>query len=172
MKYKQNRFFKFCPVCGAKLVNKKQDHLSRQVCSKCDYVLYENSKPTVSALIVNKKGEILLVKRGIKPKYGYLDTPGGVLENGEDPVVGLKREMMEELGVKLKNIKYLGMYIDSYYERYYISTLNILYEAEIASGQLKPMDDVSALRWFNKKDLPLKKIGFKWAVKALREYIK
>jgi len=172
MKNKQNKFFKFCPVCGGKFITKKQDHLDRLVCSKCDYVFYQNSKPTVSALIVNKKKEILLVKREIQPKFGSWDTPGGFLENGEDPIVGLKREMMEELGIKLKNIKYLGIYLDSYYERYYLSTLNILYEAEIASGKLKPMDDVSELRWFNKKDLPLKKIGFQWAVIALKEYIK
>lgn len=172
MKHKQNDFFKFCPVCGEKLVNKKQDHLSRQVCSKCDYVLYQNSKPTVSALIVNNKKEILLVKRGIKPKFGYLDTPGGFLENDEEPIVGLKREMMEELGVKLKNIKYQGMYLDTYFERCHISTLNILYEVEIASGKLTPMDDVSELHWFSKKKIPYNKIAFKWAVKALKEYIK
>ena len=139
---------------------KKHDYVKRLVCSQCDFVFYQNSKPTVSAFIVNKKGQILLVKRGIKPKFGLWDAPGGFLENGEEPVKGLKREMKEELGVSIKNTKFLGIYVDSYFERYSIKTLNVIYQTEIASGTLKPMDDVSELKWFSKKEIPWKKAAF------------
>lgn len=172
MTSKSHSIFKYCPVCGAKLSRRKHDHLVRLVCSKCDFVYYQNSKPTVSALIKNKRGEILLVKRAVKPNLGYWDTPGGFLENGEDPILGLKREMKEELNITLKNIRYFGMYTDFYFERYNLYTLNIIYTCHIASGKIKPQDDVSEFRWFKKKDLPFKKLAFRWIDKALKNFIK
>jgi len=173
MKYKTaDKVFKYCAVCGAKLKNIKQHGFKRQACSKCDFVFYHNSKPTVSAFIVNKKGQILLVKRAIEPQKGMWDTPGGFLENAEDPIKGLKREMKEELGITLKKIKYLNIYIDYYYHRGYdMATLNILYKTEIASGKLKPMDDVAEYKWFSKKEIPWKTSGFPWMKQALKDYI-
>lgn len=172
MPSKSHSIFKYCPVCGAKLARKKHDHLVRLVCSKCDFVYYQNSKPTASAFIKNKKGELLLVKRAVKPNFGYWDAPGGFLENGEDPVPGLKREMKEELNISLKNIKYFGIYTDFYFERYNLYTLNIIYTGEIAAGTLKPQDDVSELKWFKKKDLPMKKLAFRWIKPALKDFSK
>lgn len=172
MKNKSHSIFKFCPVCGAKLSRKKQDHLVRLVCSKCDFVYYQNSKPTVTALIKNSQGEILLVKRAVPPNKGYWDTPGGFLENGEDPEPGLRREMKEELGITLKNIKYFGMYTDFYFERYNLYTLNIVYTCEISSGKMIPQDDISELKWFKKKDFPFKRFAFRWMKKVLNDYNK
>jgi len=169
MKSRKKQFFKFCPVCAGKLIIKKHDHVKRLVCSQCDFVFYQNSKPTVSAFIINKKGQILLAKRAINPKKGLWDTPGGFLEDGEEPIKGLRREMKEELGISLKNIKFLGIYIDTYYERCEMTTLNILYQVEIASGKLRPMDDVGALKWFGKKDIPWKRSAFRWMKRALLE---
>ncbi|XOU94093.1 MAG: NUDIX domain-containing protein [Candidatus Kerfeldbacteria bacterium] len=172
MKSKSHSIFKFCPICGAKLAKKKHDHLVRLVCTKCAFVYYQNSKPTVSALIRNKKGELLLVKRAVPPNKGSWDTPGGFLEDGEDPIPGLRREMKEELNVKLKNIKYFGIYTDFYFERYKIYALNIIYICEISSGNIKPQDDVSEFQWFKKRNIPYKKFAFRWISKALREYSK
>jgi ADP-ribose pyrophosphatase YjhB (NUDIX family) len=169
MNCKSNKYFRFCPVCAGKLAIKKHDHVKRLVCNKCDFIFYQNSKPTVSAFIINKKGQILLVKRAINPRKGLWDTPGGFLEDGEKPIMGLRREMKEELGILLKDLKFLGIYIDTYCERYEMTTLNILYQAEIASGKLRPMDDVGALKWFGKKDIPWKKSAFRWMKRALLE---
>jgi len=172
MPNKSHSIFKFCPVCGSKLSRKFHDHLKRLVCSKCEFVYYQNSKPTVSALIKNKQGEILLVRRGVPPNKGAWDTPGGFLENGEDPIPGLKREMKEELNVTLKNIKYFGIYTDFYFERYNLFTLNIIYTCGIKSGKIKPQDDVSEIGWFKPKDFPLNKMAFRWIKEALRDYSK
>ncbi len=169
---KSHSIFKHCPVCGAKLLRKKHDHLVRLVCSKCNFVFYQNSKPTVSALIKNSKGEVLLVKRAVPPNKGFWDTPGGFLENGEDPIPGLRREMKEELNVRLKKIKYFGMYTDFYFERYNLYTLNIIFTCEISSGKIRPMDDVSELRWFKSKDFPYKQFAFRWIKECLRDYSK
>lgn len=102
--------YKFCPVCAGHLKYKFCHGRKRLVCSKCQFVFYQNSKPTVSALIT-KGSKILLTKRAIKPKPGYWDTLGGFLEEGEELIKGLKREMKEELGIEIFKIRFLGIYL-------------------------------------------------------------
>lgn len=63
-----------------------------------------NEKHTqVSGYIFNDKNQLLIVKNG-----KTWTTPGGHPEEGETPLETLKREVMEEGCVTLKDIKYLG----------------------------------------------------------------
>ena len=61
----------------------------------------------VHSLITNEKGEILILQRSeidnVLP--GYWDIPGGTLEDGEDPTVGVIRETKEETGIDILNPK-------------------------------------------------------------------
>jgi len=59
------------------------------------------------ALFLNKKGEVLLVKPTYKDGWGI---PGGTVENNESPLLACKRETKEELGLTLKNFKFLLAY--------------------------------------------------------------
>jgi 8-oxo-dGTP pyrophosphatase MutT (NUDIX family) len=54
----------------------------------------------VEGIITDGEGNVLLQARG-----GYVEMPGGGIDRGESPKDALKREAMEEAGVKLKNIK-------------------------------------------------------------------
>ena len=53
-------------------------------------------KVSVGGIAFDEKGRILLVNPSYKARW---DLPGGILEAGEDPVTGLRREIREELGV-------------------------------------------------------------------------
>lgn len=53
-------------------------------------------KISVGALMTRDDGTVLLVDPVYKDRW---DLPGGILEDGEDPVTGLVREVREELGV-------------------------------------------------------------------------
>lgn len=62
----------------------------------------------VGGLILNKKGEVLLVQRNqpdFKAWDGKWSIPGGHLEFSEDPKKALHREIKEELGVEIKILK-------------------------------------------------------------------
>ena len=52
-------------------------------------------------IIKNKK--ILLIKKFGGPYDGKLDLPGGTIEFCEKPDVALKRELLEEVGIEIKN---------------------------------------------------------------------
>lgn len=62
-------------------------------------------EPTVGALIFNPKGEIFLMKSH-KWKNKYV-IPGGHVELGERMERALKREIKEETGLDIYNIKFL-----------------------------------------------------------------
>ncbi len=62
----------------------------------------DNFRNAVKAFIV-KNGEVLLIRRRSNDvhKPGQWDIPGGRLGLGEDPIVGLKREVQEEVGINV-----------------------------------------------------------------------
>lgn len=58
------------------------------------------------AIVLNSKKEILLLKRSEKSGGGgRWDFCGGALESKEDPIEGIKREIKEESGIEVVNIK-------------------------------------------------------------------
>jgi len=59
-------------------------------------------------VIANSKNEILLIHRN-NGKFNHWELPGGKVEVGEEEEATAIRELHEELGVKVKVIKYLGM---------------------------------------------------------------
>ena len=58
------------------------------------------------AMVTNEKDEVLLVKN---PMRGW-EFPGGQVENGEDLIQAVSREVKEEAGVDIKVISLAGVY--------------------------------------------------------------
>ena len=151
----------------------EHDYTVHPVCQKCGFVFYQNSKPTASPVIVNDKNEVLLLKRAIEPHFGKWDLPGGFLENGEDPIAGLKREAKEELGVEVDPIELVSVNIDKYgYIKGDFYTLNLFYRAKIVSGKIKLDAENSEYRWFAKEDIPQNDLAFKNTDIALKALFK
>jgi 8-oxo-dGTP diphosphatase len=114
--------------------------------------LWQNPKPTVSALVTRKNAddatEVLLTRRGIPPFEGYWDVPGGFVDVDEHPEDALRREIREELGVHAEVGDLIGIFMDRYGDDEGESTLNIYYEAAIVSGTIKTASDVTEAGWF------------------------
>lgn len=157
--------YRYCPRCAGILEKKKMDHKARLVCSKCRFIVYQNSKPCVGALVV-EGNKVLLTSRGIEPYRGYWDLPGGFLEYGEEPQAGLKRELREELGLRAKVEHFLGAYIDRYGTRGdFVLTL---YYLVTPLGNIKhAADDVSDYAYFP-IDKPPKNLAFPSVQKVLQ----
>lgn len=64
----------------------------------------------VGAIILNKQGKFLLLKRGTKSQneVGLWGFPGGAVEFGETLAETIKREVKEELGILIKPLKLLS----------------------------------------------------------------
>lgn len=142
--------YKFCSNCGAPL--KQGRAFQAQQCGTCKTWHFHNSKPCAGVLVI-QDGKVLLAQRGVEPLKGYWDIPGGFLEAGEHPATGATREILEETGLQIRLNSLLGIYMDRYGADG-VWTLTFYYVAEIVSGSLHVMDDVSALEWFNVEELP------------------
>jgi 8-oxo-dGTP diphosphatase len=160
--------WRFCPRCGAEL----QHHGSTVDCPVCGFVHYANPVPAAAALVVDEAGRLLLARRAGEPDAGLWDTPGGFLDEAEDPRAGLRRELLEEAGVEIEIGDFFGMYLDRYgrgEDAPYV--LNLVWHASIVDGQLAPADDVSELAWFARDALPPpEELAFEWLAVALPEW--
>ncbi len=140
------------------------EHHPRLICSKCEFIFYQNSKPCVGGIIL-KGNEILLTQRGIEPYKGYWDVPGGFLELGEHPEDGVKRELHEELGMRCKIKKLFGMFMDTYGPSG-DWILNIYYIVEPTTKIKGATDDIVDYGFFPFNKLP-RKIAFPAARQVL-----
>jgi 8-oxo-dGTP diphosphatase len=155
-----------CPSCAAALEN--DGHTA--TCAQCGFTVYAGPEPTVSALVEDDDGRILLSRRKFDPEAGKWDLPGGFLEEGEEPLDGLRRELREEAGVKIEPLDFAGVWADRYGGADdATATLNLYWTARIVSGEPTPADDVAELRWFLLDDIPRdEEFAFENVVKALR----
>lgn len=57
--------------------------------------------PCVGAVVRDRHGRLLLVRRGNDPGRGLWSVPGGRVEAGEDPLAATVREVVEETGLRV-----------------------------------------------------------------------
>lgn len=113
-------------------------------------------KPRVGVgVVIMKGGKVLLLKRKGSHGSGSWAFIGGHLEFGETPEVTAIREVAEEIGVSLKNLKRIGYTID-YFPKEQKHYVTLYIKAELDSGQQKVLDKekISELEWFEWVKLP------------------
>jgi 8-oxo-dGTP diphosphatase len=135
-----------CPRCAHELEAREGGHLR---CPACGSNYWANSAPAVQGLLV-RDGRVLIGRRKIEPRQGYWDLPGGFLEEGEDPLDGLRREFLEETGLEVEPVEWVGAFVDPY-DDYYVLGLTWIVSAD---GEPVAADDVEELAWFGSHDLP------------------
>jgi 8-oxo-dGTP diphosphatase len=103
----------------------------------------------VQGLLV-RDGRVLIGRRKIEPRKGHWDLPGGFLEEGELPLDGLRREFLEETGLDVRPVEWIGAHVDPY-DDHFVLGLTWIVEAE---GDPVPADDVEELAWFRPGEIP------------------
>jgi 8-oxo-dGTP diphosphatase len=153
----------FCPRCGCPIAVEGR-HV---VCAVCGFEEWGNAAPAAEALVV-RDGRALLARRGIDPRRGLWDLPGGFLEENEDPLDALRRELREETGLEVEPGEFLGAAIERY-ERY--SVLILTYLATVVDGEPRAADDVAEVAWFAPDQLPEPpEFAFSWHAELLARW--
>ena len=96
--YRDNRF---CGVCGTKTVHSEKERAL--VCPSCGHIIYPRINPAVIIGVIN--GERILLTR-YNRGFAHNALVAGFCEIGETVEETVSREVMEEAGLKVKNIRY------------------------------------------------------------------
>ena len=132
----------FCPKCGSHEFHRSGERSLK--CAQCRFHLFINSAAAVAALVTNDEGKLLLTTRAVEPDSGKLDLPGGFIDPGETAENAVKRELEEELSMKVKSLEYIGSAPNEYvFSGYSVFTLDMAFRVvpETVTG-LVPMDDI------------------------------
>jgi len=162
--------FTFCPQCKGPL-NKIGDGLIN--CPSCGFHFYLKPSLTTALILENSKGKIFLTKRKFPPKKNYWDVPGGFINLKETAEECLRREIKEELGIKLSKINYFGSYWSYYpYKNIDYQTLCLVYTAKYEKQKITLNDDVKGGQFIPKKNIRLNELSFDDIRNALRDYLR
>ncbi len=143
--------YRYCPRCGAEMVEKDVDHKKRKVCPVCKFIFYHNPVPA-AGVVIEKEGKILLVKRKYEPYKADWCLPAGFMEYDESPEQCAIRETKEELNLKVKLTGLFGVYSGKDDPRTH--AVLVMYWAEVIGGKPKPGDDAEEIRYFGKNEVP------------------
>ena len=102
--------FRYCPDCGEKLTLKQLgDEGGVPFCKKCGKPWFEMFPSAVIVLVVNEDGEAALLRQSyISNKYCNLVS--GYMKPGENAEETARREVAEEIGIELDELRLVGTY--------------------------------------------------------------
>lgn len=104
----------------------------------------------VTAAVIRKADSVLITRRPTgKPHAGMWEFPGGKLAGDESPREGLRREILEELGLDVA----VGAILETAYHRYVWGPVLILaYECRPLSKTIRNLQ-VAEHRWVAPRDI-------------------
>ncbi len=108
-------------------------------------------------LVTNEKNQVLLQKRS---DTGEWCIPGGAMELGETYIETAKREILEEVGIEVGNLKLFGIYSGEERMIYYpnkdvVYSLAVIFTTDSYTGEISDADEeVLEHRFFDRDKLP------------------
>lgn len=168
------KILKFCPNCGNKTLN--WDGEKKWSCPVCSFTLYNNVAGAV-AVVIRCGEEIYLTRRNQEPKKGKLDLAGGFVDPKESAENTCKRELFEELQLKIdvKNLKYLTSLPNVYqYKEIDYNTIDLFYEYcvdEKFEVNIE-LSEISETQWIHTSEIDFDDIAFDSQKKFFEEYLK
>lgn len=100
---------KSCPLCSGELALTELGARPRLSCVACGFVLYQNPAAASAGVVLNRLGEVLLVRRAIEPYRDHWALPAGYQEIDEEPAFTIVREVREETGVEVEVLGLLDL---------------------------------------------------------------
>lgn len=148
----------YCPKCGSEKFHVSGERSLK--CEACGFHYFVNSAAAVAALISDDGGKLMLVTRGVEPDYGKLDLPGGFVDPMETAEQAVRRELEEELGLKVTKVDYLTSAPNEYvFSEFKVFTLDMAFRVSVASVEnLKAMDDILAYRFYSEEEIDYNEI--------------
>ncbi len=137
---------RFCGRCGAP-TQRRSAELSR-TCTACGLQHFPRISPAVIVRV--ERGDEVLLARSPHFAPGVYSTLAGFVEPGESLEDTILREIQEEVGVTVTNLRYFGSQPWPF-----PNSLMVGFVADYAEGEITPQEgEIEDARWFTVDDLP------------------
>jgi NAD+ diphosphatase len=141
-----DRTHQYCGCCGTPTTQLPTERAKR--CPKCSFTNYPRLSPAVIVLI--SRGEEVLLARAPRFPPGMYSVLAGFVEPGESLEETVVREVREEVGIEIKDIRYFGSQPWPF-----PNSLMIGFTATYASGEIVVQpEELTDAAWFHKQNLP------------------
>jgi len=136
----------FCGRCGAKTRPFTTERA--RICTACNRITYPRIYPAIIVLV--KKGEEIPLARSPRSPPGVFSVLAGFNEPGENLEQTVHREVGEEVGIAVRNLRYFGS------EPWpFPDSLMIGFVADHAGGDIRiDNQEIEAASWFTRDTLP------------------
>jgi NAD+ diphosphatase len=140
------RNHRFCGHCGTATERLAGEYAMR--CPACELIVYPRISPAMMVLI--RKGEKLLLARSPHFKAGVFSALAGFVEPGETVEQCVVREVREEVGLEIANLRYFASQPWPF-----PNSLMIAFFADYAGGQITPDPrEIEVAGWYAADELP------------------
>lgn len=139
-----------CGICGSPMMMKQGGNDRAILCTNCDHIVWPKTAPAI--IVAVTKGDKLLLAHNRMFPEGMYSVLAGFVEMGETFEQCVKREVFEETGIMVQNIKYFGSQPWPF-----PNSMMIGFTAEYLDGEIQvDNDEILDAKWFTKDEVPAK----------------
>lgn len=137
---------RFCGYCGNK--TEAQAENRALYCCECEKQYFPRINPCIIVLVT--RGDEILLAHNARNKSNFMSCLAGFIEVGESAEDTLHREVKEEVGIEVDNIRYVKSQCWPF-----PSQLMLGFYADYKSGDIVPdEEEIDMAGWFNINDIP------------------
>lgn len=141
-----DRAHRHCGACGGGLSLKEEEWA--KTCPSCGQVYYPQISPAVIVAVID--GDRILLARNRHYRYPFFSVLAGFVEPGENLEAAAHREIQEEVGIAVKNLRYFGSQPWPF-----PNSLMIGFIAEYAGGEVRiEPSEILEAAWFTRDTMP------------------
>ncbi len=141
-----DRTHRYCGACGTPTAPRSSERARE--CPKCSLVVYPRLAPVVMCLV--RRGDEVLLARSPRFPEGVYSALAGFVEPGETLEQCVHREVREEVGVRVANLRYVASQPWPFPH-----SLMIAFFADHADGEIAVDGvEIEAAGWFRSGKLP------------------
>jgi ADP-ribose pyrophosphatase YjhB (NUDIX family) len=131
-------------------------------CDACGFTLFFSASSSATVFVERENHDVLLIKRAQEPARGRIAPPGGFIDIGETAESAARREVREEVGLELADLKFLCSHTNAYlFKEVTYPVLDLFFTAKaIHPERARALDGVDDVSWMRPEHIDPGQLAF------------